>query len=104
MEDRAEVKSWQPSIRLFGGFFLFMLLLSLDNFHSAEVAARDYGWRLEFAIAAPWVCGLLVGAILYLAPRRKHMSEQTASVLLILLASVISSSYEAMDRLSRLIH
>ena len=103
MEHQVDAKSWQPSIKLFGGFFLFMLLLSLDNFHSAEVAAKGHGWGLTFAIAAPWVCALLIGAILYLAPRRKQMSEQTAGVLLMLLAFVISYSYEARDKLSRLI-
>jgi hypothetical protein len=86
------------------GFFVFMLLFSLPGFHSAVVAARGHGWDIEFAIGAPWVFGLVTGLSLYLASKRKQMNDQVAGSLLFLLGFIVSYSYEAMDKISRLIH
>jgi len=104
MKDRLEANSRQLSLKLYGGFFLFLMALALDDLRSAEIAATGRGWHLHLAVATPWILGLLVGMTLYLAPKRNQMSERTAGPLLMILAVAISNSYQAMYKLSTLAH
>jgi len=91
-------------MKFYGAFFLFTMLLALQGFYLAEVAAEGHGLRLRLALLGPALFGLAMGATVFLGPKLGRMSKQTAGAVLVLLGLVVLSSYVAIGELSRLIH
>ncbi len=103
MDDIADSTTGKIWMRWSIGLLCFFLLLALDGFHSAWIAASGHGFHLKFMVAAPWGFALLGGANCIAAVRRNQMRYSVATVVLNMLSFMVMSSYQAMDGLSRLV-
>src|SRR5665213_184676 len=104
MERETDQQPWFMSLGFYGGFFLFFLLLSLDNLWSSWGSAAGQGWFLKFAILVPWVFCALIGTSLYQGIRRGNINVKMGGPLLMNLGFVVMFAYEAMYKLGRIGH
>jgi len=93
-----------PAMGFYAGVFLLLLLVSLDNFRSAWIAAAGHGWHLKFVISMPWAFCALTGTGLYMGMKRGDLGAKIAGPLLMNLGFIVMFAYEAMYKLGRIGH
>src|SRR5882757_9911886 len=104
MENLVEKQPWAMPFGFHVGFFLFFLLLSLDNLWSVWVAANGHGWNLKFEIILPWLFCSLMGGLLYTGSKHGDIERRTAGPLLMFLGFIVMSAYTAMYKLGSIGH
>jgi len=104
MAEQVGQKSWQAWFKIYCGFYVVMMLISIDGIYWAERAVKGHGWDLQSMICMPWVAALIFGALLLISRYRRKIEDQSAGILLFFLGFVVSSAYSAMSRLAGMIH
>jgi hypothetical protein len=104
MAEQVGQKSWQAWFKIYFGFYVVMMLISIDGIYWAERAVKGHGWDLQSMICMPWVMALMGGALLLIFRNRRKLDDQVAGILLFFLTFVVSSAYSAMSRLAGLVH